>query len=366
MNTSLYFDSHTNYLPFPEVDALVKKNPEIHSLSFSLFNKDKAFFFKAAEQDIFRLLGLESSAYFEITYDEQQAFSEMIFYHYVHEMFISGRQHVLVLKDKESSKTLWEPYARFGVYIEEIEPHQGLVTVDVLKKWITPRTSFVSIPWASPLTGIIQPVEELSQFCKEKGIAFHTDISFIVGKKYLSLKDLDFTYITCEAKPFHGPWNVGFLINRKKEKDETKEDARLLSLKEALYLSFERIDDYHLEVARMRALFEKKLMEALGDEVKRVYEKIEMLPSVSLLQFPLCMNETFLAFLAKEKVFASCGEKNLCFLSRLLPQRGITQKIAKSAISFYFPYLISQEQVLEAVERITRQYEKAKSFAKDL
>lgn len=366
MQTPLYFDSHTSYLPFAEVETLLRKPRDPHASSYFFASRDKSQTIKGLLHDVYNLLGLQENKGFRLFSEYVFAAREMVLLHYREEILPSGKQHVLVFKDRTSLCDVWRQYACFGVVLEEIEPQQELVTVEVLKKYITSRTTFVSIPWANPLTGVVQPVMELAKYCKERNIAFHTDISYVVGKKYISLKDFDFTYVTCEAKAFHGPAETSFLITPKNEGFEESSFYSLPALKEALYQAFERIDDYHLEIVRMKKLFEKILIQELGDEVRILSKNTETLPHVALLEFPLCMNQVLLHYLAKDKLYASCGEKDLCFLDQILTFRGKSANEAKSALSFFFPYNITQDLVVEATTRIKRQYEKAKLFAKDL
>ena len=63
-------------------------------------------------------------------------------------------------------------------------------------------------------TGTIQPVEELSAICREKGVCFHTDAVQSFGKLPLRPADLGASAVSLAAHKFYGPKGVGALYLR--------------------------------------------------------------------------------------------------------------------------------------------------------
>ncbi|MDP2893065.1 MAG: aminotransferase class V-fold PLP-dependent enzyme, partial [Sulfurimonas sp.] len=53
--------------------------------------------------------------------------------------------------------------------------HQGIVEPHVVRSFITDKTALVSVMWASNETGMINPIKEIGEICKEKGVLFHSD-----------------------------------------------------------------------------------------------------------------------------------------------------------------------------------------------
>src|SRR5881409_4446768 len=78
--------------------------------------------------------------------------------------------------------------------VEHLEKHEGvevtwldvsrdgIVDVDQLAKSIRPETRLVSIMTANNETGVIQPLREISQICREHGLLLHTDMVQAFGK----------------------------------------------------------------------------------------------------------------------------------------------------------------------------------------
>ena len=88
---------------------------------------------------------------------------------------------------------------------------QGVVEPDTLKSFITDKTALVSVMWASNETGMIFPIKEIGEICKERGVLFHSDAVQAVGKIKVDLQDVHVDFVSMSAHKFHGPKGVGAL-----------------------------------------------------------------------------------------------------------------------------------------------------------
>ena len=88
---------------------------------------------------------------------------------------------------------------------------QGTVEAHTVKSFITEKTALVSIMWASNETGMINPIEEIGEICKEKGVLFHSDAVQAVGKIPVDLQAVHVDFVSFSAHKFHGPKGVGAL-----------------------------------------------------------------------------------------------------------------------------------------------------------
>ena len=88
---------------------------------------------------------------------------------------------------------------------------QGIVEAHTVKSFITDKTALVSIMWASNETGMIFPVKEIGEICKEKGVLFHSDAVQAVGKIRVDLQSINVDFVSMSAHKFHGPKGVGAL-----------------------------------------------------------------------------------------------------------------------------------------------------------
>ena len=89
---------------------------------------------------------------------------------------------------------------------------EGIVDLDQLAKSIRPETRLVSIMAANNETGVIQPMREISQICRERGVLLHSDMVQAFGKMDVDLALVDAASLA--AHKFYGPKGAGFLFLR--------------------------------------------------------------------------------------------------------------------------------------------------------
>ncbi len=88
---------------------------------------------------------------------------------------------------------------------------QGIVEAHTVKSFITEKTALVSVMWASNETGMLFPIKEIGEICKEKGVLFHTDAVQAVGKIPVDVQDVHVDFLSMSAHKFHGPKGIGAL-----------------------------------------------------------------------------------------------------------------------------------------------------------
>ncbi len=108
--------------------------------------------------------------------------------------------------------------------VEDLEKHEGfevtwlnvsrdgIIDLDQLAAAIRPDTRLVSIMTANNETGVIQPMREVSQICRERGALLHSDMVQSFGKIETDLSLLDAASFA--AHKFYGPKGAGFLFLR--------------------------------------------------------------------------------------------------------------------------------------------------------
>src|SRR5919204_968092 len=69
--------------------------------------------------------------------------------------------------------------------------HDGIIDLDQLADAIRPETRLVSIMAANNETGVIQPLREISQICRERGVLLHSDMVQSFGKMQIDLSLVD-------------------------------------------------------------------------------------------------------------------------------------------------------------------------------
>lgn len=91
----------------------------------------------------------------------------------------------------------------------------GVVKLDQLKKAIRPTTILISVMFANNEIGTMEPIKEIGEIAKEKGILFHTDAVQAFGQVPINVDELNIDMLSSSGHKLNGPKGIGFLYIRK-------------------------------------------------------------------------------------------------------------------------------------------------------
>ena len=99
-------------------------------------------------------------------------------------------------------------------YLDVME--NGLIDMNVFMAALRPDTILVSIMWVNNEIGVIQPIKEIGEITRSKGIIFHVDAAQATGKVLIDLQDVKVDLLSMSAHKTYGPKGMGALFVRKK------------------------------------------------------------------------------------------------------------------------------------------------------
>lgn len=126
------------------------------------------------------------------------------------QIITSSIEHPAVL---ETCRYLEERHG-FGVTYLPVDG-DGQVSLDALKKSLSPRTILITIMHANNEIGTIQPVEEIGKLARDANVPFHTDAVQSVGKVPIDVRRMGIDMLSLSSHKLHGPKGMGALFIRK-------------------------------------------------------------------------------------------------------------------------------------------------------
>ena len=91
----------------------------------------------------------------------------------------------------------------------------GIVLPQQVEEAIRDDTCLVTVMYANNEIGTIQPIKQIGEACRAKGVPFHTDAVQAAGHLHINVQEQNIDMLSLSAHKFHGPKGVGVLYARK-------------------------------------------------------------------------------------------------------------------------------------------------------
>jgi cysteine desulfurase len=260
-------------------------------------------------------------------------------------ILISAVEHPSVMQTSIQLKNEFE--------VEYIYPDSdGNFSPNALKKMIRKDTILISMMYINNETGIVHPISQVSELCKDHSILFHCDAVQAFGKYHISLKQLPIDFLSISAHKIGGPKGVGALYvksgsvlkpqilggtQEKNRRAGTENISGILGMAKAV----ERLKNkkkIFLKTLALQAYFEDKILENFPF-ASIIGKSTERSPFISNVVFRGGDNESILIQLDMKGIEVSAG--SACSsgsqkLSPVLLAMNIKEDMAKGAIRFSY------------------------------
>jgi cysteine desulfurase len=233
--------------------------------------------------------------------------------------------------------------------------------------------------WANNETGLLNPVKELTELCRENGVLFHTDAVQAIGKVEVDVQEVPVDLLTFSAHKFHGPKGVGGLYIRNgieleplMHGGEQMADKRagtintpgLIGMGLAMELANKNLDFEEKTVRRLRDKLEDAIRtipdsQVIGDRRLRV-------PNTILASFKGVEGEAMIWDLNQNGVAASTG--SACASESLEPNPtfiaiGIDDSLAHTGIRLSLSRFTTEEEIDRATDVIKNSVQRLRSIS---
>ena len=256
----------------------------------------------------------------------------------------------------------------------------GILNLEELKDSIRPTTILISVMFANNEIGTIQPIKEIGEIAKEKGIYFHTDAVQAVGNIKIDVEELNIDSLSLSAHKFYGPKGIGALYVRKnvpfvkfidgghQERNKragTENVAGIVGLGKAIELAYKDLDEHNEKIKKLRDYYveqvEKRIpyIKVNGDRNKR-------LPGNSNISFRFIEGESLLLNLDLKGICASSG--SACTSGSLDPSHvllaiGLPHEIAHGSLRVSIGKYNTKEEINYVVDSLVEIVEKLRNMS---
>jgi cysteine desulfurase len=259
---------------------------------------------------------------------------------------------------------------------------RGIVDPETIAAAIRPETCLISVMYGNNESGAIQPVQEIAQIARERGIAMHTDAVQAAGMLPLNVEALGVDLLSLSAHKFYGPKGVGLLYVRRgtaieyQQKGGGQEQGRrggtenvagIVGLGVALEQADQWRDAYAVHCASLRDRLAGGVFAAIPEATLNGPSDPSLrLPNNLNLTVPGIQGETLLLSLDVLGVAASAG--SACTTgntepSHVLRAMGLSDDACRSALRFTVGRSNSEQQIDDAIDAVVESVERARSFA---
>jgi cysteine desulfurase len=258
----------------------------------------------------------------------------------------------------------------FNVTYLDVDEY-GLIDLEDLKKAITDQTILISIMFANNEIGTIQPIKEIGEIAKEKGVIFHTDAVQALGNVEIDVKELNIDLMSISSHKIYGPKGIGALYIRKgvkihsfvhggaqerRRRAGTENVPGIVGFGKACEMAMEDLNSHINHLKTLREKLIKGIMERI-DYVRLNGHPEKRLPGNVNMVFEFIEGESLLLSLDMVGIAGSSG--SACTSGSLDPSHvlmaiGLPHEIAHGSLRLTIGDFTTEEDVDYVLEQLPK------------
>lgn len=256
----------------------------------------------------------------------------------------------------------------------------GLVDLDDLKAAITDNTLLVSIMAVNNEIGVIQPLKEIGQICRDNKVFFHTDAAQAVGKIPLDVEEMNIDMMSVSGHKFYGPMGIGALFVRRKPRVRLvplihgggqERGMRSGTLPTPLVVGFGKAceiaaKEMAAEAERLHG-FQAKLYDGLKERIPEIYlngDEHSRIPGNLNISFAYVEGEGLMMGIKDLAVSSgsACTSASL-EPSYVLRALGVDVELAHTSLRLGLGRFTNEEDIEYAIERISKEVNRLRELS---
>ena len=233
------------------------------------------------------------------------------------------KKHIITTRvEHPAIKNLCEYFAKNGYRVTWVPvDKEGMLDLDYLYGHLSDDTAIVSVMWANNESGVVFPIDEISEKVRNKGIVFHSDAVQAVGKVPVDVKKTGLDMMSLSGHKIHASKGVGvlyvkkgtkfspFMIGGHQERNRrggTENVASIVGLGRACELAAGHIEEIDTRVRSMRDHLESGLLKNVPNAMLNG-KRDARLPNTANISFEFVEGEAILLMMDQLGICASSG-----------------------------------------------------------
>lgn len=256
---------------------------------------------------------------------------------------------------------------------------KGLIHFENLVHAVREDTILISVMWVNNEIGVIQDIDAIAAFAREKKIIFHVDAAQACGKIPIDLEKTPIDLMSMSAHKVHGPKGIGALFVRRKPRvrlnaqmhggghergfrSGTLPTHQIVGMGEAYHLAGKHITEDYQKAAKLRNLF---LQELEGIEEIYINGDLEQRSPYNInVSFNYVEGESLI--MAVKELAVSSG--SACTSASLEPSYvlralGRDDELAHSSLRISTSRFTTEEEIRKAARLIKEKVEKLRQLS---